>query len=298
MRHCCYSIHALLLALTASVLVITPSDAVRGKNKMMIRRFLQSAAEGSDVFPKPEEDKVEPAVVDKAEKEEKEDKTVKEEVDPKKGGKKDKMPCKKANDKGKKSKKDQRRSRLLQIVDDSVQVETFEGDVADLTYCSQGELSALQCADLANVPSDGQILSSLYIGLVHDEEKHPQTITDEVEVILNSGEIELRFVGCKNMDTPPPPIKGDDNEKMNTTKVDANRRRIVSNRSHRMLLDEEHEVIFKTAEEEIDVTGVNFWDLQIDRGGKLNVCEGVFERNRMTSIKPTIHSSHSSYSVR
>jgi hypothetical protein len=193
-------------------------------------------------------------------------------ADPKKDVKKDKMPCKKAADKGNKSNKgQQRRARHLQLANDSIEEEVFAGDVADISYCSQGELSALQCADLDNVPNDGKIAASLKMELVHNDEKAPQTITEEVEAILDSGEIESRFVGCENMNASPPQP-----QEKGTTKVNEIRRRIarrtVSNRSHRMLPVEEHEVLFKTAEEEIGVTGVDFRDLELVRAGKLNSC--------------------------
>jgi hypothetical protein len=264
-----YSAHALLLVLTASILAVTPSVAVRGTTKMMTRRTLQAA--GNAMAPQePKEAKEVTTAEEKTDKVEKEDKMPKE-ADPKKGGKKEKKACKKAADKDKKSKKDNRRSRQLQTLDEMEEEDVFVGDVNELDYCLQGELSALQCADLASIPSDGKVVSALKIGLVHNDEKHPETITQEAEAILDSGEMESRFVGCKDMDVPPPPPP----KKGPTKETDTRRRiarRTVTNSNHRKLPPDEHEVIFKSAEEEIDVTGVDFRNFKIVRGGKL-ICK-------------------------
>jgi hypothetical protein len=264
-----YSAHALLLVLTASILAVTPSVAVRGTTKMMTRRTLQAAGDAM-APPEPKEAKDVTTAEEKTDKVEKEDKMPKE-ANPKKGGKKEKKACKKAADKDKKSKKDNRRSRQLETLETLDEMEgedVFVGDVNELDYCLQGELSVLQCADLASIPSDGKVVSALKIGLVHNDEKHPETITQEAEAILDSGEMESRFVGCKDMDVPPPPPP-----KKGPTKENDTRRRIarrtVTNSNHRKLPPGEHEVIFKSAEEEIDVTGIDFRNLKIVRGGKL-----------------------------
>ncbi|KAL3940224.1 MAG: hypothetical protein SGARI_001070, partial [Bacillariaceae sp.] len=191
----------LILALVASMMAIAPSEAVRGSHNQMAtsRRGLQDAAtEAVDGLPAPKEDKADK--VGKEDKAEKEDKVAKE-----KTSKKNKKACKKAG-------KDKKKRRGLQ--EDAVDTEVFEGDVDDLEYCSQGQMSAAQCANLDAVPADGKVVSLLKLHLVHPNEKEPDEITEEAEGILDSGDTELRFVGCKDMDAPPlPPKKGDAKKK-------------------------------------------------------------------------------------
>ncbi|KAG7366628.1 hypothetical protein IV203_029298 [Nitzschia inconspicua] len=258
-----YLVHALLF-LVVSNLAVTPSVAVRGTTKIMTRRSLQQVAKDPITPPEKKESK-DNLAQDKAEKED----VVPKESEPKKGAKKEKKACKKAAAKVKKAKKDTRRQ--LQTTEE-VEENIFAGDVAKLMYCSQGELSATQCANLAGIPSDGKVASVLKIGLVHSDQKHPQTIVEEAQAILDSGEIESRFVGCKDMDIPPPliPPKKSDSKTSGPSENAGTRRtlaRLSTTHNHRMLPLDEHEVILRTPEEEIDVVGVDFHNLMIVRGG-------------------------------
>ena len=161
------------------------------------------------------------------------------------------------------AKKDKKKRRGLQ--EETADAEIFEGDVDDLEYCSQGELSAAQCANLDAVPADGKVVSLLKLHLVHNDEKEPEDITEEAESILDSGDTELRFVGCKAMNAPPPPPKKGDAKKHKDGDV-RHQRRARTNRRRKLQTDD-HDVEFKSEDEEVDVTGVDFNNLKIVKNG-------------------------------
>jgi hypothetical protein len=259
-----HSFEALLLALMASLVVIAPSEAIRGSHNQMVapRRSLQDAAAGTP--PAPKEDKADKA--EKADKADKADKIDKEAPGPKKDDstksskkdKKDKKACKKATKKDKKN-----------VQDSTAESEVFEGDVANLEYCSQGALSSVQCANLDALPADGKVASVLKLHLVHQDEKQPETITEEAEGILDSGDTKLRFVGCKDMDAPPPPPKKGDAKKTGSfagQEDDGFRRRARNNHRRKLQTDgDSYEVGY--TETNIGVTGVDFNNLKLVHDG-------------------------------
>lgn len=258
--------------------VATPAVAIRGTNKIMVHRILQETSSGVDKEQgkekKVKEDKTKEPSDDKTEKEPKEDiveKEPKEASD--KSSKKEKKVCKKATTKEKKIQQETRRYRRLQVTDiPDKEQDVFEGEIEDLPYCSQGKLSIAQCATLANVPSDGKFVSALKLELIHNDEKHPKTIAEEAEQILDSVDTKSRFVGCKDMDAPPPsPTRGDSKKQSiaddnNTRHRRARRNSVI--RIHRQLPTDDHEISFRSANEEIDVIGVDFRNLEISRGGE------------------------------
>jgi hypothetical protein len=216
----------------------------------MVARTLQSI----DSAPVTGEVAGPPSVGDKEDKAPKEDNDEKE---PKKALKKE--HCKKAKKQSKKA-----RTRRTQAVETSLPPpeDIFEGDPVDLGYCLQGELSPTECADLASISNDGSIRGSLKIEIVHTHKKDAETIAEEAEEILDSGDIALRFVGCKDMHAPVPPKKEKSPQKGAPTK-DSN----AGGGRRRRKLEETYEVDYKDETDKIDVTGVDFNNFKVKKDG-------------------------------
>lgn len=245
------STQTLILVLSAFVAFSSPSLALRGEPGK-IARSLQEEIDATAVS-KDAKDK------DKADKEDmadKEDKSEKEDKDSKKGSKKDKdsskeekNACKRAkkesSKKSKRSRRHHRERRRMEEVSDEAGLDGTSVVVEDLEYCSQGDLSPVQCANLEALPYDGRMESSIALELVHDNTTEAETMAQQAEAILDGRDTKSRFVGCTEMDAPP------------------------VRRRHLEDVESNHEIAYVTEDEKINVTGVDFQNLVIQKGGEL-----------------------------
>eukprot|EP00977_Amphora_coffeiformis_P016336 scaffold5017_cov171-Amphora_coffeaeformis.AAC.25 len=216
----------------------TPGLALRGEKLSRQLRF----GEDTDVF---KGEKAEPKDNPKAKdvlgpkEEKKEAKKDKDQED--KEDKKDKK-CKKAKKakKGKEPKQPDEIRRYAEVI--------FKDDTS---FCLHSkELSKDQCKEVEKgnkLPKDGSISGGLNIELVHRKEKSANEILDDVNGILSS-DTNPRFVGCESLEAPPAP-KGP---------------LVRHSRARRYL--EEYMLVAET-EDQVDVTGVDFKDMDIVSGG-------------------------------
>jgi len=273
-----YLVQAILVFLYTSSLSTSPANALRGDGNKIRSLQLPDLEEhagrspggpekaakdhesGVDKDGMSKESKVDKEGMpkeDKDPKHDKEDKVDKEGPPPKKSSKKSskkskkskKEPCKKAN-KGKNSKS-------YDYSNDEENNETprerYDGNVHELGYCSQGQFSGIQCSNLETLPNDGTIRASLRLELVHAYEKDTEAIVNEFEHI--SRDTQSRFVGCMEMNAPPPPKENYANND-DSGRIRRQRR-----------LQSEYEVIFKDDSEKFEVTGVEFSNLNAKTGG-------------------------------
>ena len=274
-----YSVQA-LLGVVVAVLVSTSHQSMALRGDVKLHRTLQLADNvpgETDGPPPPKGPKEDKAAGDKAAKEPKKSK---------------KEACKKAKKKDKDKKEDKEnkkaRDRRRRTQADKKSPPTppddhhhddemiFEGNVEELGYCSQGEFSVAECSNLEGIASDGTIKGALRLEIVHSHEKDPETIASEAEEILDNGDTALRFVGCKDMFAAPPPKKAKSPPKKaapggEDAPPGARRRR----RHRRRKLhgdhddDHDHEIDYIDETEKIDVTGVDFNNLNVKKNGKL-----------------------------
>ena len=186
----------------------------------------------------------------------------KKDHDPKKDDKKDKK-CKKAK-KAKKHKssshgssdnENRRYSRVLILQEDD-----------NVRFCLHAdELSPDQCEEGSGKTNkkDKSVSGGLHIDLVHSTDQSSDEILNNVDGILST-DTNPRFIGCKDMKAPPKEPKSKE------PKDDEGRVRRLHTRAHyhqqRRRFLEEYTLVDKP-QDKVDVTGVDFEDLDIDRGG-------------------------------
>ena len=236
--------------LLLAVLCVAPGLAIRGERRTV--RDLRGDQE-QEIFETREdrkgeskepvgEDKEPKNIADKKDKDPdpKDPKDPKDDKDPK--DKKDKK-CKKAK-KAKKDKKDKDQNLVRRYA------EVIQED--DVKFClHSAELSEDQCDKVkkgAKLPKDGSVKGGLDIELVHSEEQSSTQILQTVDSILSS-DTNPRFVGCESLDASPPPKSP----------------KIRHSRARRFL--EEYVTVAKE-EDKVDVTGVEFDNLDIFSGGE------------------------------
>lgn len=242
-------VESLLLVLAC----LAPALAIRGERRPI--RDLRGGDGDKDVFE---------SRGDKAQKEDKEKDEKGEKKDPGNiADKKDKdhkgKKCKKAK-KGMKSKKDKGPNQIRRYAEVIPEKE--------MKFClHSSDLSQEQCDKVKKgekLPKDGSVKGGLDIELVHSEEKSSGDILDNVNDIL-SKDTNPRFVGCQDLDSPPPAKKSN---------------KVRHSRTRRFL--EEYETV-PEEEDKVDVTGVDFEDLDIVAGGKIQsrVLVVASERRRL-----------------
>ena len=216
---------------------LAPGLAIRGERRPV--RDLRGGAEDKDkdVFdsngdkPKEEKDKSKDIIDKEKEKASKKSKDKK---------------CKKAMKakKSKKSKKEEEDNLVRRYAEVVKEEET--------KFClHSSEMSEEQCDKVkkgTKLPKDGTVQGGLDLEIVHPEDLTSGEILENVNEVL-SYDTNSRFVGCEDLDSPPPK-KG---HKM---------RRF---RTRRYL--EEYETV-PQEQDHVDVTGVDFENLDVVAGGK------------------------------